>query len=167
MKFNSTIIKKAHQMTKEIKKEYSEVDYKVQFGLCLSYLLSNVKGDSTMQELKGTEKQIKWAEDIRKAVMDMNNYLLENVSILEEEKRINKAKEVYTTSKEYLENVSDSKVFIETFKEILTITGDFKNDTFYNKFRVFKDGIKSLGLKGYGRLGNGIRLKIAEKEGLD
>ena len=120
-----------------------------------------------MQELKGSEKQVKWAEDIRKEVISINNYLLENVSILEEEKRISKAKEVYTTSKKYLESIEDSKVFIENFKEILTTKGDFKNDTFYSKFRVFKDGIKNLGLKGYGRLGNEIRLKIAEEEGLD
>lgn len=29
---------KAHQMTKEIKREYPEVDYKFQLGLCLAYL---------------------------------------------------------------------------------------------------------------------------------
>lgn len=32
---------KAHKMTKEIKKEYAEVDYKFQLGLCLSYLYKN------------------------------------------------------------------------------------------------------------------------------
>ena len=33
--------KRAHEMAKEIKKEYPEVDYRLQFGLCLSYLLNN------------------------------------------------------------------------------------------------------------------------------
>ena len=33
--------KRAHEMAKEIKKEYPEVDYRAQFGLCLSYLLNN------------------------------------------------------------------------------------------------------------------------------
>jgi hypothetical protein len=35
------IFKRAHEMAKEIKKEYPEVDYRAQFGLCLSYLLNN------------------------------------------------------------------------------------------------------------------------------
>ncbi|KEI12752.1 hypothetical protein [Clostridium novyi] len=40
MKFSKEVVKKAHEMAREIKKEYMEVDYRVQFGLCLSYLLS-------------------------------------------------------------------------------------------------------------------------------
>ena len=39
--------RKAHEMAKEIKREYPEVDYKTQFGLCLSYLLNN-KEESKM-----------------------------------------------------------------------------------------------------------------------
>lgn len=65
MKFTKELIIKAHTMTKEIKKEYKEVDYRFQFGLCLKYLLSN-KEEKKMIKLKGSEKQIKWAEDIRK-----------------------------------------------------------------------------------------------------
>ena len=65
------LMKKAHQMTKEIKAEYPEVDYKFQLGLCISYLSKNEKKeDVEMVELKGTEKQVKWAEDIRKEVVE-------------------------------------------------------------------------------------------------
>ena len=32
------IMKRAHELTKEIKREYPEVDYKTQLGLCLSFL---------------------------------------------------------------------------------------------------------------------------------
>lgn len=72
MKFNSEIIKKAHQMAKEIKREFTNVDYRVQFGLCLSYLISNEKEDKKMKlpALEDSEKQIKWAEDIRKKVLE-------------------------------------------------------------------------------------------------
>lgn len=59
---SSQIVKKAHKMTKEIKNQYPEVDYRTQFGLCLSYLLN--MGGNVMVELKGTEKQVKWANDI-------------------------------------------------------------------------------------------------------
>lgn len=60
---------KAHQLTKEIKAEYPEVDYKFQLGLCLAYL--HAEGENKeMVELKGTEKQVKWAEDIRKEMLN-------------------------------------------------------------------------------------------------
>lgn len=35
------LFKRAHEMAKEIKREYPEVDYRAQFGICLSYLLNN------------------------------------------------------------------------------------------------------------------------------
>ena len=60
------IMKEAHRLTKEIKREYPSVDYKFQLGLCISYLYENEKKENAeMVELKGTEKQVKWAEDIR------------------------------------------------------------------------------------------------------
>ena len=63
MQITSKILKKAHKMTKEIKAEYSEVNYKFQLGICISYLLNN-REEIEMVELVGTEKQIKWAKDI-------------------------------------------------------------------------------------------------------
>lgn len=35
------LFKEAHKMTREIKKEFNEVDYKAQFAICLSYLHNN------------------------------------------------------------------------------------------------------------------------------
>ncbi len=58
---------KAHKMAKEIKNEYPEVDYKFQLGLCLAYL--HEEGEKEMVELKGSEKQIKWAEEIREDLL--------------------------------------------------------------------------------------------------
>lgn len=52
----------AHKMTREMKESYPEVDYQAQFGLCVSYLLEKKE---EKQMLKGSEKQVKWAEDIR------------------------------------------------------------------------------------------------------
>ena len=60
------IMKDAHRLTREIKAEFPEVDYQAQLGICISYLYENKKKENIkMVELKGTEKQIKWAEDIR------------------------------------------------------------------------------------------------------
>ena len=66
---------KAHEMTKEIKNEYPGVDYKFQLGLCLAYL--HEEGEKEMRELKGTEKQVKWASDIRETVVGYLNKALE------------------------------------------------------------------------------------------
>ena len=60
-------------MTKEIKNQYPEVDYRTQFGLCLSYLLN--MGGNIMVELKGTEKQVKWANDIRNMLLEIKAVL--------------------------------------------------------------------------------------------
>lgn len=59
------IFKEAHRMT-------NKVDYQAQFGLNLSYLLENEE-EKEVKELKGTEKQVKWAEDIRKDQMESYN----------------------------------------------------------------------------------------------
>lgn len=56
------LMKKAHEMTKEIKAQYPEVDYRFQFGLCLSFLMN--EEEETMEigtwnrkfEVKETEK---------------------------------------------------------------------------------------------------------------
>ncbi|WP_368488350.1 hypothetical protein [Clostridium sp. BJN0013] len=58
MKFNSKIIREAHKLAKETKAEYPEVDYKLQFGLNLKYLLSEVKEDKGMVELIGSENKL-------------------------------------------------------------------------------------------------------------
>lgn len=59
---------KAHKMAREIKNEYPAVDYKFQLGLCLTYLYQG--GGKEMVELKGTEKQVAWANEIRENIVN-------------------------------------------------------------------------------------------------
>ncbi len=59
----ANLFKKAHEMTKQIKKDFPDVDYKFQFALCCKYLKNNK--ESEMVQLIGSEKQIAWATDIR------------------------------------------------------------------------------------------------------
>ncbi len=82
------LFKKAHKMTREMVKEYG-ADYQAQFGLCLSYLLE--ERGIEMVELKGTEKQVKWAEDIRSNMMEGLN----------------------EETKELLQQITDSTFFID------------------------------------------------------
>lgn len=46
MKFSEGLLKEAHKLTKEIKKEYPEINYSFQFGLEMKYLLSNKEGEN-------------------------------------------------------------------------------------------------------------------------
>ena len=65
------LMKEAHKMTREIVNKYGDVDYMTQLGLCLSFLSQEKEGNE-MVELKGTEKQVKWAEDIRNRIIKVN-----------------------------------------------------------------------------------------------
>ena len=66
------LMKEAHKMTREIVNKYGDVDYMTQLGLCLSFL--SQEGGKEMVELKGTEKQVKWAEDLRARYSKMVDY---------------------------------------------------------------------------------------------
>lgn len=70
-KFNGELVRKAHKETKKMKKEFPEITYQFQFGLEMKYLLSEIKEvEDTMVELKGTPKQVAWAEKIRDEKME-------------------------------------------------------------------------------------------------
>ena len=108
----------AHKMTREMVKEY-EVDYQAQFGLCLSYLFEEERG-MEMVELKGTERQVKWAEDIRKEMIASIERELDVVkslmSSLADEKDIKENKEeieeLQSAIKE-IKKIEDAKFFID------------------------------------------------------
>lgn len=103
---------KAHKIAREIKKEYPEVDYKFQFGLCLAYLQ---EGEEKMVELKGSEKQIKWAKDIKPE-------LIKNVKEYKEDFNsadIFKINYLNTFKKEIFKRASGSKISKEEAIKIL------------------------------------------------
>lgn len=61
----TNLFKKAHEMANQIKKEFPDVDYKLQFALCVKYL-----GKDMTMDLAGSEKQIKWAMSIREDLLN-------------------------------------------------------------------------------------------------
>ncbi|EPZ9216492.1 hypothetical protein JVI29_002886 [Clostridium perfringens] len=124
MKDMSSLMKEAHRLTKEIKKEFPNVDYKFQLGICMSYLL-NGKGENEMVELQGSEKQVKWAIDIRENTIKNIERALERLEEIQRgrvakgrkrgklyDKRISKLKEVI----EEVKNESSAKIFIEEYR---------------------------------------------------
>ena len=108
------IMKEAHKMAKEITTKYNDVDYKVQLGLCISYLASKEE-EVEMVELKGSEKQIAWAKDIK---ADM----LKGFEIIEKIEEAFKGQtnpnfitvlDAFKTAKEAVKNNDSAKWFIE------------------------------------------------------
>lgn len=62
-------MKRAHQIRKEAAKKFNCKTSEIIFSLCLKIAWAEIKENKTMN---GTEKQIKWAEDI-KAGMDFDS----------------------------------------------------------------------------------------------
>lgn len=128
------IMKEAHKMTREIVNKYG-VDYKTQFGLCLAYLLNN-KEESKVVELKGSEKQVAWAEKIRAELiekfeklenadvntyLDLNDRLSPNASFSLAQTNIIITREVVKEIKNYIvESKTDAKWYIETGRNLIT-----------------------------------------------
>lgn len=132
---NSKIVKEAHKMAKEIKREYPEVNYQVQFGLCLSYLL---KGEeNTMVELKGSEKQVKWAEDIKKELLNM---------VTDYKKSFNKSLNQRKIIQEYLEEIKQTKEGKITVGEAREILNNLL-DTLYSKIELETSAKKLIDVK--------------------
>lgn len=73
----------AHRMTKEIKAEYPEVDYRAQLGLCLAYIIKIERVyQMELKNLIGTEKQVAWAQDIRDGYLKRAEELKEAEDVL-------------------------------------------------------------------------------------
>lgn len=128
---------KAHKMTKEIKAQYPAVDYKFQLGLCLSYLLS--EGENEMMELKGTERQIKWAEKIRENVVKGIEAAINDYETMRIEKNKNGEKcfkrfiryeETLRKLLEDIKNNNNSKFFIENYSDLSTATENYSKEYF-------------------------------------
>ena len=62
---NKELFIKAHKMTREIKAQHPDVDYRAQFGLCLSYVIKESKDvwntlESKLNELVNSGKYDNW-----------------------------------------------------------------------------------------------------------
>ena len=120
---------KAHEMAKEIKREYPEVDYKFQLGLCLAYLHEEGENEMKVEEkLQGLgykvwEKGEKNTENYKKRIY-INNLmeLAEKLNVeLDNPKALRKDSMYFdcVTEKFYF-NVTSSRVAtVETLIEVI------------------------------------------------
>lgn len=138
------IMIEAHRMTKEIKNNSPEVDYRTQLGLCLSFLMTKKEGKvMEMAKLEGSEKQIKWAEDLRKEfIANIEGYkdFLNN----EEEDVILRHARYFSMSitrefKEFLLNLNIDEEKLKKFKKKDSLYIMNNIDEFINKVLNEKD----------------------------
>ena len=116
------LMKEAHKMTKQIVSEYGDVDYRTQLGLCLSFL--SQEGGKEMVELKGTEKQVKWAEDIRNRIIKVNEIFEKAIEGVDMDKMAKSTwldDNMYVIAQTSLKNIlvqEEAKFFIENFRDL-------------------------------------------------
>ena len=126
------IMKEAHNLTKKIIRKGDS--YKATFRICLSYVHSQVKkGVNKMVELKGSEKQVKWALEIRKQVLEVIENArarkVEEVSkradkvkkdgtVITAKDRVEKMNKRFNELTKSIENNESSAFFIENFSSI-------------------------------------------------
>ena len=116
------LMKEAHKLTKQIVSEYGDVDYMTQLGLCLSFL--SQEGGKEMVELKGTEKQVKWAEDIRNRIIKVNEIVEKAIEGVDMDKMAKSTwldDNMYVIAQTSLKNIlvqEEAKFFIENFRDL-------------------------------------------------
>ena len=141
------LMKEAHKMTREIVNKYGDVDYMTQLGLCLSFL-SQEKGDNEMVELKGTEKQVKWAEDIRNRIIKVNEIFEKAIEGVDMDKMAKSTwldDNMYVIAQVSLKNIlaqEEAKFFIENFRDLKDYT--IENTTDEKKRAKMKKELKRL-----------------------
>lgn len=136
------VFKKAHEITKKIIRKGDS--YRETFRLALIFVHSEIKkGASKMVELKGTETQVKWANDIRE---ELNNTIdvIKDAIISRKSSKNSEAVEKIEAIRSNLNNNLEAKFFIENFKSIT------KGDVFDKLFVLYNlEDLKIDGLKLY------------------
>ena len=79
-KFNGELVREAHKLTREIRAEYPEVDYRFQFGLNLRYLLSEIKGvEKKMDKVKMVQQELKKVCEEHGGLTEKTNTRIDNI----------------------------------------------------------------------------------------
>ena len=125
----TNVFKKAHEIARKIIRKGDS--YRETFRLALVFVYSELKkGVNKMVELKGTEKQVKYANDIKSklvktinnAMQELEKFQTENIEI--NGKRSKKRDRLISEMKNELDiiiNIENSKEIIESYKNIFNL----------------------------------------------
>ena len=118
----------AHKLTKEIKAEYPEVDYRAQFAICLSYLQNNreVERMDLIEQLRNEAREYRneeKLENLKKINGENWNEEMEreNIEIGSKNYFERRKKEVAKELRTKMKNTEDRKKRMELRKEIRKI----------------------------------------------
>lgn len=111
----SLLMKKAHKIAKTL-----EGDYRARLSLALTQAWEEMRGEKTMVELKGSEKQVKWAMDIVERVKATTKGIVEALKQLPlregKEKELEKTLQDFMAVSEKVVNEESAWKIIESYK---------------------------------------------------
>ncbi|MEG1411768.1 MAG: hypothetical protein RSD36_18190 [Terrisporobacter sp.] len=128
------IMKKAHEITKKIIRKGDS--YRETFRLALIFVHSQIKkGVNKMIELKGTEKQVKYASDIKSKLVATMKDAADAIEEIQSQgtKRSKRRDKIATQLREEIETINkieEAKEIIETYKNL----SDIRLNAFMNEY---------------------------------
>ena len=117
----SEMFKKAHKMTREVKAQFPQVNYRVQFGLSLAYLHQEGEKEMGIEE-KLVEAGCKvWEKgEMRRIYINDVAVLCEKFGILTNAKRINKTVKMHYDCVTDTFSYSSNNSYKETVEELIS-----------------------------------------------
>ena len=153
------IMVRAHQIAKGF-----EGDYQAKISLALHQAWKEERGKEEvkikMRELKGTEKQIKYANDIKEAVLEMVEQLPDKIAkYSKDEEMKNKYIEIYNKDiKGLLESYENAGDFISDFKQVVYEKAKSQ------RVKIIEDILKEKGINITRRIMNKFQYEYVEQE---
>ena len=114
MRNMSKVFTEAHRITRDMVEEYG-MNYRAQFAITLSYLL-NKEGE----EVEGTEKQVKWANEILETVNRVLDNVAEGAKAIwsDSERNQRAASQRVNAAKKVIADMTHAGQVIESFKDV-------------------------------------------------
>jgi len=118
MLFNKELLKRAHKLTREFKKEYPNIDYHVQLGLFISYLIEEEKLNREIS-LEEYFKDMKNNPNYYNYIFYNNNIIVKNGRLSEDIDKDGKVSANYQILYNEIEDIKNSVIvkIIEYFKK--------------------------------------------------
>ena len=153
------IMVRAHQIAKGF-----EGDYQARLALALRIACKEERGKEEvkikMKESKGTEKQIKFANDIKEAVLEIVEQLPDKIAkYSKDEEMKNKYKEIYN---------KDIRGLLESYENAGDFIGDWKAVVYEKaksqRVKIVEDILKEKGINITKRIMNNFQYEYVEQE---
>lgn len=118
MLLNSKLLKEAHKLTREIKKEYEDINYQYQLGLCIAYLIEEKKANREIG-LQEYFKDMQKNKSYYEYIFYNNNIIVKNGRLSDNIERDKKTTATYKIQYGEVEDIKQSVIvkIIEYFNK--------------------------------------------------